>query len=127
MTESHQLLSYFIDAVDGRFPPADGGVTLVPALPRGLECSVAFTGHAVIATDLPADDVHAQGPDGLGGSFAPEAAQAEAQPGEGGLPPAESVRARHRVPVGRDGVRHRGGGDCFIGLLVPHLTNQTAC
>jgi len=49
MSESHPLLTYFIDAVEGRFPPADGRVTLLPALPRGLECSVAFTGHAVIA------------------------------------------------------------------------------
>ena len=72
MSESHPLLSYFLDAVDGRFPPTDGGVTLLPALPRGLECSVAFTGHAVIATDLPADDVYAQGPDGLGASLAPD-------------------------------------------------------
>jgi len=70
MSESHPLLTYFIDAVEGRFPPADGRVTLLPALPRGLECSVAFTGHAVIAIELPADDVHAQGPDGLGASLA---------------------------------------------------------
>jgi hypothetical protein len=72
MSESHPLLGYFLDAVDGRFPLADGGVTLLPALPRGLACSVAFTGHAVIATELPADDVHAHGPDGFGGSLAPD-------------------------------------------------------
>jgi len=40
MAESHPLLTYFIDAVEGRFPPAD--------------------------------DVHAQGPDGLGASLAPD-------------------------------------------------------
>jgi hypothetical protein len=57
--EPHPLLASFLDAVDGRFLPADGGVTAVPALPRGLECSVAFTGHAVIATALPAADVRA--------------------------------------------------------------------
>ena len=72
MSESHPLLGYFLDAVDGRFPPVDGGVTLLPALPRGLACSVAFTGHAVIATELPADDVHAHRPDGFGGSLAPD-------------------------------------------------------
>ncbi len=54
----------------GRFPPADGGVTVVPELPRSLECSVAFTGHAVIATALPAAEVHAHKPDGFGASLA---------------------------------------------------------
>jgi hypothetical protein len=72
ITEPHPLLADFLDAVDGRFPPADGSVTVVPALPRGLECSVAFTGHAVIATALPAADVHAHRPDGFGASLAPD-------------------------------------------------------
>ncbi|MEH1128399.1 hypothetical protein [Micromonospora sp. CPCC 206061] len=68
----HPLLGYLLDGAEGRFPPADGGVTVVPALPGGLECSVAFTGHAVVATALPAGDVHAQQPDGFGGSLAPD-------------------------------------------------------
>jgi pimeloyl-ACP methyl ester carboxylesterase len=72
ITEPHPLLAYFLDAVDGRFPPADGGVTVVPALTRRLECSVAFTGHAVIATALPAADIHTYKPDGFGASLAPD-------------------------------------------------------
>jgi hypothetical protein len=68
----HPLLGYFLDAVHGRFPPDDGAVTLVPALPGGLECSVALTGHAVVATALPAAAVHARRPDGFGGSLAPD-------------------------------------------------------
>ncbi|MFE9312097.1 hypothetical protein ACIQCF_09415 [Streptomyces sp. NPDC088353] len=72
MAESHPLLGMFLDAADGRFPPADGRVTVLPPLPGGLECSVAFTGHAVIATALPAPDVQAQGPDGYGASMAPD-------------------------------------------------------
>ncbi|MCF6521534.1 hypothetical protein [Streptomyces sp. JJ36] len=67
----HPLLGYLLDAVEGRFPSADGRVTVVPALPGGLEASVAFTGHAVVATSLAAEDVRAQGPDGFGGSLAP--------------------------------------------------------
>jgi hypothetical protein len=47
-------------------------VTLLGPLPRGLECSVAFTGHAVIATALPAEDVEQLKPDGFGGSLAPD-------------------------------------------------------
>jgi hypothetical protein len=72
ITQPHPLLAYLLDAVDGRFPPADGRVTLLPALPRRLECSVAFTGHAVIATALPAADIHTCKPDGFGASLAPD-------------------------------------------------------
>ncbi|WP_306322783.1 MULTISPECIES: hypothetical protein [unclassified Streptomyces] len=68
----HPLLGYFTRAHEGRFPPCDGAVTVLPALPGGLECSVAFTGHAVVATALPAADVLAHGPDGFGASLAPD-------------------------------------------------------
>ncbi|MEU8242893.1 hypothetical protein AB0C07_31945 [Actinoplanes missouriensis] len=66
------LLPFFLDAADGRFPPVDGEVTVLPELPGGLACSVAFTGHAVVATALPAAEVHARKPDGFGGSMAPD-------------------------------------------------------
>jgi hypothetical protein len=66
------LLRYFLDAVDGRFPEVDGGVTVVPPLAGGLECAIAFTGHAVIATALSPAEVHEQKPDGFGGSMAPD-------------------------------------------------------
>lgn len=69
---SHPLLGYLLDAADGRLPPVDGGVTVLPALDGGLECSVALTGHALIATALPAEAVRARGPDGFGGSLAPD-------------------------------------------------------
>ncbi|MEU9792315.1 hypothetical protein AB0E27_17125 [Streptomyces sparsogenes] len=68
----HPLLALFHNAADGRFLPADGQVTILPALPRGLECSVAFTGHAVIATALSPGEVQSQEPDGYGGSLAPD-------------------------------------------------------
>ena len=72
MRESHPLLAFFMDAADGRFPPADGRVTVLPPLPGGLECSVAFTGHAVVATAMTSQAVHAQGPDGFGESLSPD-------------------------------------------------------
>ncbi|NLU75749.1 hypothetical protein HCC61_24375 [Streptomyces sp. HNM0575] len=79
-TSGHPLLRLFLDAADGRFPPSDGGVTVLDPLPRGLECSVAFTGHAVIATALPAEEVYALRPDGFGGSLAPDVLRALAGP-----------------------------------------------
>ncbi|MFD8598311.1 hypothetical protein ACFV1L_25230 [Kitasatospora sp. NPDC059646] len=71
MGESHPLLGYFLNAAEGKFPPVDGGVTVLPALGNGLECSVAFTGHAVVATALGDTEVRAQEPDGFGESMAP--------------------------------------------------------
>ncbi|MFF4341487.1 hypothetical protein ACFY00_16320 [Kitasatospora sp. NPDC001540] len=68
---SHPLLTHLLAAAEGRFPPADGGVTVLPPLPGGLECSVAFTGHAVIATAQVAEQVVAAGADGFGGSLDP--------------------------------------------------------
>ena len=68
----HPLLDFLTAAAEGRFPPVDGGVTVTPPLAGGWECSVAFTGHAVIATSRPADAVLAQGPDGYGASLAPD-------------------------------------------------------
>lgn len=72
VADAHPLLAFFINAANGRFPPVDGRVTVLPPLPGGLECSVAFTGHAVVATALTEKAVHAQGPDGFGASLSPD-------------------------------------------------------
>lgn len=72
MTEPHPLLARFTEAAQGGFPPCDGRVTVLPPLGGGLECSVAFTGHAFVATGLTAAEVHAWEPDGFGGSLAPD-------------------------------------------------------
>jgi hypothetical protein len=69
---SHPLLGLMLDAVGGRFPAVDGEVSVFGALGGGLECSFAFTGHAVVATALPEASVLARGPDGFGGSLAPD-------------------------------------------------------
>jgi GNAT superfamily N-acetyltransferase len=52
----------FDDAARGVFPPTDGRVDVVPA-PRHVAAAVfSFTAHLVVATDLPAADVHAVAP-----------------------------------------------------------------
>jgi len=68
----HPLLTHFLNAADGHHPPVDGGVTVLPPLAHGLECSVGFTGHAFVATALPAPQVTAAGPDGFGGALTPD-------------------------------------------------------
>ena len=67
----HPLLAHLLAAAGGRFPEIDGGVTILPPLNDGLECSFAFTGHAFIATALPEDEVYAGKPDGYGGAMLP--------------------------------------------------------
>ncbi|OAH14515.1 hypothetical protein [Streptomyces jeddahensis] len=81
MPEPHPLLAHFTAAADGRFPPVDGGVTVLPPLPGGLECSVAFTGHAFVATALSAREVGGGEPDGFGASLAPDFLRRLAGPG----------------------------------------------
>ena len=68
---AHPVLRALLDAADGRFPPADGGVDVVPAAGRN-EAVLGFTAHAVVATALSRDAVLAQGPDGYGGALAPD-------------------------------------------------------
>jgi hypothetical protein len=69
---NHPLLALLTAAAEGEFPPADGSVTVVPPLPGGWECSVAFTGHAVFATSRSADELVQHGADGYGGSLSPD-------------------------------------------------------
>jgi GNAT superfamily N-acetyltransferase len=58
-------------AAAGRFPDPDGTLAVVPA-PRPYRAAVvAFTAHSLVATDLPAAEVHAHlAPDDLGAPVA---------------------------------------------------------
>jgi GNAT superfamily N-acetyltransferase len=69
---SHPLLQLQLDAADGRFPPVDGRVEVVPACGRNTAV-VAFTGHAVVATDRsPVAEVIERAGDGFGAALAPD-------------------------------------------------------
>jgi GNAT superfamily N-acetyltransferase len=67
-------------AIEGGFPPSDGAVDVVEPYLAGVEAVVAFTGHAVVATELPGDRVLAAGADGYGGATSPAVAQLLAGP-----------------------------------------------
>jgi hypothetical protein len=71
-SDPHPLYVLMLEAVNGRFPPVDGSVTVVPALAPGRECSFGFTGHGVVATALPPARVHARGVDGFGATVLPD-------------------------------------------------------
>jgi hypothetical protein len=81
---SHPLYSLLVEACEGRFPPVDGGVTVVdaPDMVGGHEAIVAFTGHAVVSTTRSASKVLGHGGfDGFGGAHHPDAIRWLAGPG----------------------------------------------
>lgn len=67
----HPLLPYLLDAASGAYPPVDGGVTYVRGLDNGNRAVVAFTGHAVVATSQPVDELAELRPDGFGAAVDP--------------------------------------------------------
>lgn len=50
---SHPLLAVLLAAAEGRFPPSDGLVEVVPALHGGQQAVLSLTAHAYLATDRP--------------------------------------------------------------------------
>lgn len=81
------LLDLLHDAADGRFPPPDGSVAVMPAPPGRSDAVLAFTACSVIAAPLPADDVLAElDPADLGAAMSPRflvwlASRLAAEPG----------------------------------------------
>jgi hypothetical protein len=71
-TAADRLLGLLLAAADGRFPPVDGGVTLLGPLPGDQAAVVSFTGHAVIASDLAEGRLRAMGVDGFGAASRPD-------------------------------------------------------
>lgn len=60
----HPLAKLLHDAAHRSFPPSDGRVEVLPAPPGPCDVAVAFTGHAVVAADVPEDWVREHVPDG---------------------------------------------------------------
>lgn len=75
------------DAVDGRFPQADGGFSRAVPWRPGTEAAVAFTGHAVMVVGDDVDDARLVrlGVHGYGGGHDPRVAVALAGAGEIGV------------------------------------------
>jgi hypothetical protein len=74
------LTEHLVAAVGGRFPPADGGIEVVPPDPWGVDAVVCFTGHTVVASRLTSGLLRAAGADGLGGATLPPVLTALAGP-----------------------------------------------
>jgi hypothetical protein len=55
----HRLLELLHEAAEGRFPPADLEVEVLPSPPGQLDGVVAFSAHNVVATSLPEPEVRA--------------------------------------------------------------------
>src|SRR3954469_3540870 len=50
--DGHPLLEILTEAAHGRPPVADGGLTVLPALPGPRHCIVGFTAHHVVAAEI---------------------------------------------------------------------------
>jgi hypothetical protein len=71
--QPHPLLTVYVEAAHGRFPPVDGGVTFLPVDAPGIEAIVAFTGHTFVLSDLGPADFADIALDGFGLAQNPEA------------------------------------------------------
>lgn len=72
MTASHPLAAILEAAARGSFPPADGGVEVLPPDPHGMLAVVAFTGRSYVLADVEAAEVAARAPEGgFGASLDP--------------------------------------------------------
>lgn len=65
---AHPLAPILVSAASGRFPPADGGVEVLPPDPSGALAVVAFSGHAYVLAGVELDELVARGADGFGGA-----------------------------------------------------------
>lgn len=69
-----RLGEVFAAAARGEFPPVDGLIEAIgPPADLDLEAVVEFTGHAIVASSLPAEVVLSRGYDAFGGIVAPDA------------------------------------------------------
>ncbi len=68
----HGLHRILLDAVEGRFPPVDGGVDVMAPMTADHHAVVEFTGHSIVLTDRDPADVVAHGADGFGGASQPD-------------------------------------------------------
>jgi hypothetical protein len=71
-TAVHELHRVLLDAADGRFPAADGGVDVAAPMTGDHHAVIEFTGHSFVLTDRDRDDVLARGADGFGGASHPD-------------------------------------------------------
>lgn len=68
----HPLLPVLIAAAEGRFPPIDGAVEVMPPDDAGTWAVVEFTAHAYVLGDVDAVDLAERGADGFGGAAHPD-------------------------------------------------------
>jgi hypothetical protein len=66
--DEHQLLAVLDAAAEGRFPPVDGAVDVLPPARGGMRAVVAFTGHAYVLADVDLGELARRGADGYGGA-----------------------------------------------------------
>jgi hypothetical protein len=72
VSAAHPLAGVLTAAAAGAFPPADGGVDVLPPDPRGFRAVVSLTGHAYVLADVDPAALRRRGADGFGGASQPD-------------------------------------------------------
>ena len=67
----HRLNALLDAAARGDFPPSTGDVEFHPPDAMGTRAVIEFTGHSIVLSDQPADQLLALGADGFGGASHP--------------------------------------------------------
>lgn len=70
-SEPHPLLPRLLAAANGSFPSVDGTIEVLPALARGMQAVVSFTGHTIMATALEPAKLNRLQLDGYGSALHP--------------------------------------------------------
>lgn len=106
----HPLLPVLIAAAEGRFPPTDGAVEVVPPDDAGAWAVVEFTAHAYVLGDVDAADLAERGADGFGRAAHPDLLRYLAGP-QGWIGCHDAVLVRRAGPTGWDPLPVVGDGD----------------
>lgn len=96
----HPLLPVLIAAAEGRFPPTDGAVDVMPPDDAGTWAVVEFTAHAYVLGDVDAADLAGRGADGFGRAAHPDLLRYLAG-AEGWIGCHDAVLVRRAGPTGR--------------------------
>jgi hypothetical protein len=81
VTGAHPLAAVLVDAAEGRFPPPDGSVEILPPDDAGTWAVVELTGHGYVLGEVSGEDLDALGADGFGGVSHPDVLRFLAGPG----------------------------------------------
>jgi GNAT superfamily N-acetyltransferase len=99
VTGAHPIAAVLVDAAEGRFPPPDGSVEIMPPDATGTWAVIELTGHGYVLGRVSAPALDALGADGFGGVAHPDVLRFLAGP-DGWIGCHDAVLARRTGEAG---------------------------